>query len=480
MSTTSKALDLLGGFVLEDGRCWGEAAEEFQWIDAGAILDPEGRPYHFLTRGRGGSKTTDLAAIATVMMIEVLPPGSDAYALAADRDQGRLLVDAIRGFAARTPGLAEVLDIDAYRVTVRGTGTILDVLAADAPGTFGLRPSFLIIDELAQWTDTPTVRTRWAAASTAIAKLRGARMVVLTSAGDPAHWSFAIREHARVDPLWRIHEVPGPPPWLDPERVAEQKRRLTDSQYRRYFLNEWVADDDRLTSRDEISACLTHTGDLAPRQGVDYVIGVDLGWRHDPTALAVCHRSRQQRQREGQTLEVEPVIVDHLQIWEPRSGHDVDLTVVEQCVADTARAYHRAQIVCDPTQFVGIAQRLGHSFDVIEYPFTQTSIGRIAGALLRLISERLLGLPDDAGLIEELVNLRVREAAPGVLRLDHDAQHHDDRAIAIGLAAQQLLNRPPVRQVRLVPSSSGGSPGIYFQAPFGGIEYYGGSDTWGG
>lgn len=75
-----KCRDLLATLVLPDGRRWGEAAHEVQWRDAGAVLDLGGPPYHFLTRARGWSKTTDLGAIAIAAMLAQLPPGSRLYA----------------------------------------------------------------------------------------------------------------------------------------------------------------------------------------------------------------------------------------------------------------------------------------------------------------------------------------------------------------------------------------------------------------
>ena len=55
-----------------------------------------------------------------------------------------------------------------------------------------------------------------------------------------------------------------------------------------------------------------------------------------------------------------------------------------------------------------------------------------------LIRNRALALPDDEELVSELANLRLRETAPGVLRIEHDADKHDDRAIALALAAHRL------------------------------------------
>lgn len=72
-----------------------------------------------------------------------------------------------------------------------------------------------------------------------------------------------------------------------------------------------------------------------------------------------------------------------------------------------------------------------------------------------LLRERRLDLPDDPDLLEELSNVRLRESRPGVYRLDHDVGQHDDRAVALGLAALALTERPDVGTGRLtVPRGS--------------------------
>ena len=51
------AFATLAGLVLEDGRCWGEVAADWQVADALAVLDqsPDAPRMHFWTRPRGGS-----------------------------------------------------------------------------------------------------------------------------------------------------------------------------------------------------------------------------------------------------------------------------------------------------------------------------------------------------------------------------------------------------------------------------------------
>src|SRR4051812_35126730 len=92
------------------------------------------------------------------------------YWLAADQGQGALAIDAIAGFVSRTPTFSGRVEVQARRVLVPSTGASLDVLAADAPGAWGLRPDGVFADELANWSDTPQPRRLWEAVSTAVAK----------------------------------------------------------------------------------------------------------------------------------------------------------------------------------------------------------------------------------------------------------------------------------------------------------------------
>ena len=434
------ALDLLASLVIETGQRWGEVATPVQWEDAAAVLDPDGPPYHFLTRARGYDKTTGLAGIAIAAMICQLPPASRLYGLAADKDQGRLLIDALGGFTRRTAELGGAISVDAYKATC-SNGSILEVIPADAASAYGLRPAFLVVDEVAQWNSGAGPRTLWEATTTALAKVPGARLVVLTSAGDPAHWSRAILDHALGDPLWHVHEVPGPPPWADPDRLDEQRRRLPDSSWRRLFLNEWTAAEDRLTSLDDLRQCVTLAGPLPPVAGTRYVVGLDIGLKDDRTVAALCHGETIYDTR-GRVNGVR-VILDRLQVWQGTRAAPVDLSDVEAWLVEAATAYGAVPIV-DPWQAALLVQRLrDRGIWATEFPFTQASVGRLAVAVHTSIRSHLLALPDDPELIDELAHVRLRETStPGVIRMDHDAGRHDDRAIALGLACVALLEQP--------------------------------------
>ena len=102
-------------------------------------------------------------------------------------------------------------------------------------------------------------------------------------------------------------------------------------------------------------------------------------------------------------------------------------------------------MIFDPYQAVGMMQRLrDRGVRTEEFTFSAQSVGRLGLTLHNLIRSRSLAIPDDPELIDELENVRLRETSPGVVRMDHDHGRHDDRAVALALAAHHLLEAPPI------------------------------------
>ena len=109
----------------------------------------------------------------------------------------------------------------------------------------------------------------------------------------------------------------------------------------------------------------------------------------------------------------------------------------------TCRSYNQAKVMMNPWQAVALAQRLRtRRVRVEEFTFSSQSVGRLATTLHLLLRNGDLALPDDPELLDELLNVQLRETSPGVYRMDHDPDKHDDRAIALALASHHLVNRP--------------------------------------
>ncbi len=429
------ALDVLHGLVLDDGRRWGEAAVDWQRADARAVLEPgPADPHlHWLGRPKGGSKSTDLAGICCAWLVEQAGPTADGYAVAADRDQANRLLDKARGFIARTPGLDEVLEVQANRIVNRVNGARVNALEADVASSEGLLTPFVVVDELPNWADTPTARRMWTSVFSAVPKWRGMRLVVIGHAGDPAHWSRQVLDVA-IAHGWRVNEVAGPLPWVSASDLEMQAAMLLPSEFARRHLNRWTTAEDRLTTGEDLAACVRLDGPQGPVPGRYYVASLDVGLKNDRTVAAVLSVPSAW---EGRA----PVVrLDRMAVWEGSRDAPVELDAVEAWLLEVIQSYG-APVVVDPYQAAQLTQRLrSRGWVVVEHAFTQQSVGRLARRLFQVISDHALELPDDEDLLDELRNVRLREKSPGVYRLDHDAGRHDDRAIALALGCWGLLD----------------------------------------
>jgi hypothetical protein len=431
MSDRPTALDVLGTLRIEDGRLWTEAAFGFQLDDAMAVLSDDGPPYGFHTRSRGSSKTGDLAAVVIALLLAAVGRAR-FYWLAADREQGQLALDSVAGFCDRTPALRDGLELTSSAVVARATGARLDVLPADAAGSWGIRPDAVFCDEITQWSDTPAPRRLWESVSSAVAKRPDAKLVVLSTAGNPSHFSRKILDHALTSPLWRVNEVPGPSPWMSEDRLAEQKARLPESVFQQLFGNEWVEAEGSFMDAAVIDRAFTLDGpSLSAESGRHgYVASLDLGSRNDRTAFAIGH------------MEGDVIHLDRLEVWHGSRAHPVEFSEVEAFIVAAWERF-KFSLRSDPWQSLDMSQRLrARGIRAEEFTFSQGSKQKLAATLLSTMNTGRLRLYEAPGLRDELLALRLAQSKSGLWSFDHVAGAHDDMAVAVALVAVGLLERP--------------------------------------
>ena len=433
------ALDLMYALRIEDGRMWGEAAQDFQIEDAEAILlnqrpDPT---WHFLTRPRGGSKSTDTAAMSIAWLVEDAPPLANGHVVAASTDQASIIIDAAAGFYARTPELHGAIAIESKRI-IAPNGAWVEVLAQSDSGAGGLRDAHLLVaDEFCQWPETRGAKRVWRALQSAAPKVTGCKLIILSSAGEPSHWSREVFEKCQIDSQWRVHEAPGPVPWLNEDELASLRWQMRPSEYERLVLNIWAQDEDRAVSEEDWEYAAKDYQSLPPRPGVRYIICVDIGILNDASVMTVMHKEPFDA---AKPLGPQRVIVDHIERWKGSKKAPIQVSKVEDWIVEHAQAYNRANVHADPAQFRGSIQNLNlRGVRAKEFPFTSTSVGEVASALVQTFRARQIHVPDLPILKDELLKVRLRESAPGVTRLDHDAGAHDDQAVTIGMGCRIFL-----------------------------------------
>jgi hypothetical protein len=441
------ALGVMYGLVLEDGKRWGEIAIQQQIEDIEAIFNDDGPNKHFYTRPRGGSKTTDVAGAAISWLAADAPPRSRGYVVASNGEQAGILIDAAASLITRTPELEGYLEIEAEKI-IAPNGAWVRVLNLSDSGAWGLRDAhFLICDEFAQWPVTRGAKRVYTAIRSTVQKVRGCKLILLTSAGEPSHWSYPILIAAIADLFgWRVSQMPGPVPWQDPVELEALRNELTPSQYDRLVLNIWSEDEDRAVSEEDFELAAQEYKKVGkgwrirgPHPFVKYVIAVDIGIINDATVFAVGHlESIVAGERRGPKR----IVVDHVERWQGSKKKPIQLAAVEDRCVELSREYNGASLRADPDQFVGNLQSLNRrGVRAKEFVFSSSSVGQIATALVQAFRNQQIQVPGAPELKEELLRVRLRESTPGVTRLDHDRGAHDDQAVTIGLLCHVLLGK---------------------------------------
>ena len=255
IKTDVAALELLAALPLEDGSRWGERAHPFQISDARAVLNPVGPRRHYLLRGRGMSKTSDVAAIVLVLLLTDAPAGSSSHVYAADEEQAALTMEALRGFIDRAQ-LSAQLRVSARSVTSTANAAQLVVETGDGASALGKRPWLTVVDELAAWPNTQNHRTLWSAIVSAVPKVPGSRLIVITTAGSPTGLGSKVWAEAENSPYWRTAKNPGPSPWWSAEDVDATRSALSASEWRRLILCEFAEGDDALSTPEDVQVAI--------------------------------------------------------------------------------------------------------------------------------------------------------------------------------------------------------------------------------
>jgi phage terminase large subunit-like protein len=436
------ALELLSVLRLEDGRAWAECATPLQLADARAVLsrDAGSARRHWLSRSKGYSKTTDVAATSLAVLLAQLRPGSEAYAAATDGDQAGLLFRAIRGFVTRTPGLESEVLVESRRVVAPKRGTELVILPADSAGSHGLRPSWLVVDEVCNWSEDERHRSFLESLLAGLPKVADSRAVIMSTAGSPGHMAEKYFDLAGRSTGWRLSHVEGPSPWWTSADVESQRRTLMPSSFEGWIMNRWTAGaDDRLANWEQLRRAAVLDGPQLRVIGHRYYVGADLGLSHDRSCLAVVHS---ELAGDG-SVRSRRFFLDRMMVWSGRADDKVDLERVEEALLGIHGHYDRPEVRLDPWQGEFLAQRLRKRGVNVELrPYSQELFDKIATKLGELFRNDLIALPNDADLLDELATVKVVEKSPGRYRVDtRTRQQHDDRAMALGYAVTLAADR---------------------------------------
>ena len=380
----------------------------------------------YLERGRGSSKTSDLAAMLAYALFASAKRITGVCA-AADRDQAKLLRDAIERLADLNPWLGKTLEIQNWRVINRHTKSELSIISSDSGSSFGLLVDFIAIDELTNWT-AGEGESLWGSLISTAAKKSNVMLVVISNAGLSAggsSWQWKSREGFRENDGCYFSRLEGPQAsWISADLLEEQQRLLPAPAYRRLWLNEWTTGGSDLFDDQEIDACISLAGPSERERGWVYCAGLDLATTRDTAALCIIGK-RGQRYRLANCLE-----------WRPSKGKRISLEAIGAAVIEMHKTYRFHRVAVDPWQanlLVELLKKCG--VPITEQPQTGGNLVKQCGALLEAIQTRSVELYDYPPLINDLRSMRVEEKQYGCKLVPaRDSTGHGDRGVALSIA----------------------------------------------
>lgn len=361
------------------------------------------------------------------------------YTAASQHPQASEIVDAMHAEARLNPWLMERLDFRAKGVVVGPTGSTLTPLSSDAPGAYGKRGDFFVLDEIVQWQSDAL----WSALMTGRQKRPDSVFVVITNAGLLRTWQHKVFELVKLDPTWFVYEAPGIlGDWMSKEDIDRDRKLLPEGMARRMYDNVWVdpLEEGKFLTRWELEQCEALGNELGLEQehrgkpGTHYVAAIDYGPKKDRTVCCVGHK------------EDDLVIVDRMDVWQGSNDKPIPIRQVEEWIERVAANFGPSTVFgLDEYQMEGTYQKYVGRYDVRKFLYRGGAANqKLAETLRSLVVNRRIAWYEGCGslatpdgvetLVDETAAVVVVETAYGY-RIDHLLTKHDDRTVTLGMMA---------------------------------------------
>ena len=271
--------------------------------------------FAFLPKGAG--KSPWAAGTGLYLMLCDREPAAEIYALAADRNQARVVHTNAKIMVESSPALAEMCEVLRDSIFQAGSRSVYQVLSADATTKHGFRPHGAIFDE---FHGQPN-RDLYEAIKKSMVKRRQPLLLLITHAGtDDESICYEEYEYAKKvmsgtlpDPtcLPVIFEAGEKEPWTDPrtwarvnpghgitvqpqaiaaeclEAQAEPRKR---NDFLRFHLNRWTNQATAWIPLEWWDACAAPLPSDEELRAAPVAAGIDLAQKYDLACCALTFR----------------------------------------------------------------------------------------------------------------------------------------------------------------------------------------------
>lgn len=240
----------------------------------------------WIERTKKASKDTDVACCVLWLIAFAVRPML-IQVVAGDKDQAAIIRDRIEALLFYNPWLNDRVAITREGLANKETPSAKCKVEAtdDKGGAHGGTPSLLILNELthvAKWNVMDTHMTNADGVPWSV-------VIVATNAGYKGTKAEVWKKTAQGKGNWSAHIFTGTSPWHNKELIQGSRDRLPGEEYSRLFEGRWISGKGDALSEDLInnifpSEARPHTG---RREGWEYIGGLDLGTKHDHSAVAI-------------------------------------------------------------------------------------------------------------------------------------------------------------------------------------------------
>jgi phage terminase large subunit-like protein len=444
-------LERFGRFAAEVGL----TLEGFQGEVMEAVLS--GRREVVISQPRGAGKTTLLGCYALWELVR--NPEATIICAAAARDQAGHLYRAAVRFAKRVPELRKRLTFTLREIRTPQDGRLI-VVSADSEKQMGHDPYLVIVDELGSHKDDSLyVSLRSALIKDPTAKMRiistmggheeapmpSMRRRVLEEGGvtrdgavlraetrDSLWVEWSVPEHGDIDDIAGVVKAANPRSAITVEMLAEHRRVLHESAFRRLHCNQNLPGDDAFVSADLWDAC---GGPIDIPAGSEVVVAVDAGIRRDSTAVVTVRH------------DAHGIFHAGFEIWTPSHNREVRLEDVEEHILALCERFDVLMVAFDKHLFIGSAQRLEEAgAPMVEHPQNNSKMVPATQLLREVIADGRLRHGGDRIARSHALAAVVGETEMGIRLRKTASRDRIDALIALAMAVS-VADAMPERAV---------------------------------
>lgn len=392
--------------------------------------------------GKSSKLAANIAVYESVFRKHALAPGERGHVvvIATTQRQASVVFDYILARLEDSPTLRHLIQGEPRADEVDLTnGITIAVWPCNFRSIRGLSIVCAICDEIAFWRDTESGANPAGevlkAIRPAMATFPAAKLVKISSpyAKQGVVWDDFQARHKRDDLLvWRLDSATMNPT-LDRDFLAAEEQRDADFFRREYLAEFWESASGFLPPELVDAAVVPGRYELAQGDGF-MAAALDAAFRGDNFAFSAVRRTE-----DGRILQA----VNRL--WRGSRAKPVNLAAtVEQIVADLRR-FGIQRIAGDQHCAEPIRQAL--AAQCIEF-VQRTTLGNRSqcfNTLRTLVASGQIELLDDPAQTAELKSLEQVVTASGSVRIEASGSGHDDRAVALALAAHEAMTNVPIK-----------------------------------